>query len=102
MDFGGGFATGIAVGIGSGLASGTVTGRKQTVAQLRHYIEDNGIEVHDRYGKPIKLDDFMENAVSCSSGDGCCSSKKKWVLLGMVGILAIGGAAFAVMKAFGG
>lgn len=103
MDFGGGFAVGIGAGMGSGIAtgiaSGTSAGRKQATEQLRSYIEENGIEMHDRYGKPIKLDDFMDQAISCAPD--CCGRKKLWVFVVLGGVLAIAVAAFFVMKSVG-
>lgn len=99
MDFGAGFGTGIAVGIASGIASGSASAKKQEKMQLRTYIEENGIEILDRYGKPIKLDDFLNGAVNTSSE--CCSRKKAWVCVLLAVALVIGVAGVVVVKSFG-
>ena len=85
MDFGGGFATGIAVGMGSGVASGIATGRSQLRKQIRSHMDQSGVTIQDRYGKPIKLDEFLEDA--CGVGQGglfedqnvglcCCGARR--------------------------
>ena len=91
MDFGGGMATGIAVGIGSGIASGISSWRSQTKKQVRDYVDQNGITIQDRYGKPIKVDDFLNEA--CGPENENCSANKTWGLV-IVGVLVLMASAF--------
>ena len=79
MDFGGGFATGIAVGMGSGVASGIATGRTQLRKQIRSHMDQSGVTIQDRYGKPIKLDEFLEDACGPEKAD--CSKTKTWAFV---------------------
>lgn len=89
MEFGGGLATGIAVGIGSGIASGVATGRSQLRKQIRSHIDESGITIQDRFGKPIKLDEFLEEACGPEKAD--CSKTKAWgfVAAGLVLLIAL-------------
>ena len=79
MDFGGGFATGIAVGMGSGIASGVATGRSKMRKQIRSHIDQSAVTIQDRYGKPIKLDEFLEDACGPEKAD--CSKTKTWAIV---------------------
>lgn len=92
MDFGGGLATGIAVGIGSGIASGIASGRSQMRQHLRKHIDESGVTIQDRYGKPIKLDEFLANACGPERAD--CSKSRTWAFFA-VGLVVL--AALAVM-----
>ena len=92
MDFGGGFAVGLAAGIGSGMAigSGSQTNSKE---KIRDYIDDNGITILDRQGRPIKTDRFLEDAVADTKS---CKSHGSSLTIQLV---TIGVIAFAVAAA---
>ena len=92
MGFGGGFATGIAVGLGSGIASGIATGRAQLRQQLSEHVDENGVTIQDRFGKPIKLDEFLEEA--CGPEKAACS---KSTMLAVIALGLVVLAAIAVM-----
>ena len=90
MDFGGGFATGIGAGIGSGMAIGVSEGRKRVRRQIREYVDSQGITVLDRFGKPIKLEEFLDEA--CGPSQQCCSRNKAWLWAVLVlGVAAAAG-----------
>ncbi len=92
MDFGGGLATGIAVGLGSGIASGIATGRSQFRQELCKYVDEHGVIIQDRFGKPIKLDEFLEK--TCGPEKADCSKSKMLAVIA-VGLVVL--AALAVM-----
>lgn len=94
MDFGGGFATGIAVGMGSGVASGVSTGRSKMRKQVQNYIEQSGVTMQDRYGKPVKLDEFLEEA--CGPVKEECSPSKIWAIV-FIGLASLIGLAIALL-----
>ncbi len=79
MDFGGGLATGIAVGMGSGVATGIATGRSQLRKEIRSHMDQSGVTIQDRYGKPIKLDEFLEDACGPEKAD--CSKSRAWAVV---------------------
>ncbi len=92
MTFGGGMAAGMGAGIGAGIAIGVSGGRKRAASELREHIEKNGITILDRQGKPIKIEQLVDDAL----GQRCCGTaavgaSKIWAfLLGslVVGLLA--------------
>ena len=93
MDFGGGLATGIAIGIGTGMASGMSSGQSQSKQQLHNYIEQNGITIQDRFGKPVKPDDFLDE-VYRSSCNAC--PKARWVGFVIAGLAVLAAVAVAI------
>ncbi len=82
MDFGGGFAAGIAAGMGSGMAIGVPSGQNQTRQRVRDYIEREGMTLQDRFGKPVKVDDFLDDA--CGTSTVCCSRTKTLAWIGLL------------------
>jgi hypothetical protein len=91
-------------GIGSGLAMGIASGRKRAAAEIRDHIERNGFSIIDRMGKPVKVDQFLEEAIS-ASGECCSNSRGTAITIGLVllGLLIMGAlaAVFLFLRAGG-
>jgi hypothetical protein len=91
MSFGGGMAAGMGAGIGCGIAIGIASGRKKAAEDIRYHIESNGITIADRSGNPIKVDQFLERAISESGlgNDKSNVAAVKWLLV-LLGLLIFG------------
>lgn len=89
MDFGGGFAVGFGAGIGAGMAIGVSNGKKQALEAVRAVVEQEQIEMLDRFGKPID----PERLYSLGGSSTCCDQSKstRQVLWGLavMGILML-------------
>ncbi len=89
MDFGGGMAVGIAVGMGSGIATGISTGQAQCRKKLEQHIEQNGITLQDRYGKPLKTDEFLTAALGRDQPQCHKQTKLGLLLVGIAVLIAV-------------
>ncbi len=87
-----GFGTGMGAGIGAGMALGVSSGRQQALKQIRNHVEHHGITIQDRYGAPLKVDQFLSEA--CGQSPTCSSIHSRTaVIYGGLFMLAAGLAA---------
>ena len=93
MEFGGGLATGIAIGMGSGIATGISNGRSQARQRIKTHIERNGLTIQDRFGKPVKLETFLEETCGCCGTK--CSKATVWAIV-LVGLSVLAAGLVAV------
>lgn len=68
MSFAAGMGAGMGAGIGSGIAIGMSSGQKKTLEQLRTYLDEHQLTIHDSAGKVVDPELVLQSAVhSCNT-----------------------------------
>lgn len=98
MSFGAGIAAGMGAGMGSGIAIGISSGRQQARKDLISYLDSEGMTIHDRSGKELKLDAVLDQAFATTA---CCqqrTAKTVRVIALLAGIAALGAAIYVLLR----